>query len=70
MSDLDDARWMQAALDLARRGGEAGEVPVGAVVLKDGQLLGYNTDGPGFLSALREELSFKAAGKAEASTGA
>lgn len=33
------------------------------VVLKDGQLLGYNTDGPGFLASLQNELSFKASGK-------
>ena len=36
---------------------------VNTVVLKEGQLLGYNTDGPGFLTALREELLFKAQGK-------
>ena len=36
---------------------------VNTVVQKDGQLLGYNTDGPGFISALKEELSFKPAGK-------
>lgn len=46
MSDLDDARWMQAALDLARRGGEAGEVPVGAVVVKDGQIIGRGYNQP------------------------
>ena len=31
---------MRHALDLANRAGEEGEVPVGAVVVKDGQLLG------------------------------
>ena len=31
---------MRQALDLAHRAGEAGEVPVGAVIVKDGQLLG------------------------------
>ena len=46
MSDLDDTRWMQAALDLARRGGEAGEVPVGAVVVKDGQIIGRGYNQP------------------------
>ena len=33
------------------------------VFLKDGRLLGYNTDGPGLLGALREELSFNPSGK-------
>ncbi len=36
----DDVRWMQLALAQARRGQEAGEVPVGAVVIKDGEILG------------------------------
>ncbi len=31
---------MRYALDLAHRAGEEGEVPVGAVLVKDGQLLG------------------------------
>ena len=31
---------MRQSLDLAHRAGEAGEVPVGAVIVKDGQLLG------------------------------
>lgn len=35
-----DLRWMQMALDLAREAGAAGEVPVGAVLVRDGQLLG------------------------------
>jgi len=40
----DDARWMERALTLAREAGAAGEVPVGAVVVRDGTLLGegYN----------------------------
>ena len=35
-----DSAWMQHALELAHRAGEEGEVPVGAVLIKDGQLLG------------------------------
>ncbi|MGQ0701750.1 MAG: tRNA adenosine(34) deaminase TadA [Gemmatimonadales bacterium] len=31
---------MRAALELARRGGELGEIPVGAVVMGDGTVLG------------------------------
>ena len=39
-----DIRFMQAALLEARKAGEAGEVPVGAVVVKDGEIIsrGYN----------------------------
>ncbi len=36
---------------------------VNTAVLKDGQLLGYNTDGLGFLNALREDLSVSPSGK-------
>ena len=37
---------MRRALDLARRGAEAGEVPVGAVVVRDGTLLGEGWNWP------------------------
>ena len=33
-------QWMRRALALADRAGDEGEVPVGAVVVRDGQLLG------------------------------
>jgi tRNA(adenine34) deaminase len=32
--------WMGLALDLAREAAEAGEVPVGAIVVKDGRVIG------------------------------
>jgi tRNA(adenine34) deaminase len=35
-----DEHFMRLALELAARAGEAGEVPVGAVVVKDGEVLG------------------------------
>ncbi|MBM4128426.1 MAG: tRNA-specific adenosine deaminase, partial [Nitrospira sp.] len=35
-----DAAFMQAALELAREGGSAGEVPVGAVVVREGEIVG------------------------------
>ena len=35
-----DVTWMQMALELARRAAELGEVPVGALVIKDGEILG------------------------------
>lgn len=40
----DDVTWMTHALTLAKRAGELGEVPVGAVLVQAGQLIseGYN----------------------------
>ncbi|MDI6808580.1 MAG: tRNA adenosine(34) deaminase TadA [Candidatus Eisenbacteria bacterium] len=40
----EDEKWMRAALEEARRAVEEGEVPVGAVAVKDGVLIGkgYN----------------------------
>jgi tRNA(adenine34) deaminase len=44
MSDNKHQYWMQQALELARKAESAGEVPVGAVLVKDGQLIaeGWN----------------------------
>jgi len=36
----EDAAWMEQALEQARVAAAAGEVPVGALVIKDGQVLG------------------------------
>lgn len=36
----EDAFWMEQALEQARMAAQAGEVPVGAVVIKDGKILG------------------------------
>ncbi|MDP6461543.1 MAG: tRNA adenosine(34) deaminase TadA [Gemmatimonadota bacterium] len=38
--DTSDERWMEHAIELAQEAGDAGEVPVGAVVVRDGQLVG------------------------------
>src|SRR5260370_8677413 len=38
--DDDDAAWMELALEQARLAAEAGEVPVGALVIKDGEIVG------------------------------
>lgn len=40
----DDERWMREALALAEEAGAAGEVPVGSVIVRDGERLstGYN----------------------------
>src|SRR5437588_7594122 len=39
-SASQDAAWMQIALEQASRAAELGEVPVGALVIKDGEILG------------------------------
>ncbi|MFQ5644262.1 MAG: tRNA adenosine(34) deaminase TadA [Thiogranum sp.] len=41
-----DRRWMEYALDLAGRAAEQGEVPVGAVIVRDGELLGEGWNRP------------------------
>jgi len=43
---LDDERWMRAALAEARRAAESREVPVGAVVVRDGAVLGAGGNRP------------------------
>ena len=37
---LSDVEYMQVALQLAREAAEEGEVPVGAVVVRDGEIIG------------------------------
>ncbi|QJD29046.1 tRNA adenosine(34) deaminase TadA [Methylococcus geothermalis] len=60
-----DETWMHQALDLARTAESAGEVPIGAVLVKDGEILGegYNrpisTHDP---SAHAEIVALRAAG--------
>lgn len=39
-SDLQDVEFMNAALELARLSADEGEVPVGAVIVKDGYIIG------------------------------
>ena len=41
-----DGEWMREALALAAQAGAAGEVPVGAVVVKDGQVIGRGYNRP------------------------
>ncbi|MGC2656716.1 MAG: tRNA adenosine(34) deaminase TadA [Bryobacteraceae bacterium] len=38
--------YMRAALVLARQAGEAGEVPVGAIIVSDGQIIGRGANKP------------------------
>ena len=40
MNERDDAYFMGLALEQARRAAALGEVPVGAVVVRDGQVVG------------------------------
>ena len=43
---LDDERWMQMALTLAESAEKAGEVPVGALIVKDNELIGEGYNQP------------------------
>ena len=43
---MDDEAFMGQALDLARQAGAAGEVPVGAVVVCDGEVVGRGWNQP------------------------
>ena len=42
----DDRRWMQQALTLAQQASAAGEVPVGAVIVRDGEVIGSGHNQP------------------------
>jgi tRNA(adenine34) deaminase len=44
--ESDDRAFMRAALDEARRAADAGEVPVGAVVVADGRIVGRGFNQP------------------------
>jgi tRNA(adenine34) deaminase len=44
--DAQDQKWMREALMLARQAEAAGEVPVGAVLVKDGALVGSGWNQP------------------------
>jgi tRNA(adenine34) deaminase len=41
-----DEKWMQRAIDLARQAGAEGEVPVGAIVVLDGSVIGEGWNRP------------------------
>jgi len=46
MSTAGDESFMRRALELARRAGEEGEVPVGAVVVLNGDVIGEGWNRP------------------------
>lgn len=67
MADDADLLWMRHALTLAQRAGSAGEVPVGAVLVKDGEVVGEGGNQPIGLhdpGAHAEMLALRAAGQA------
>ena len=43
---IEDAKWMQYALRLAQRGAKLGEVPVGAVLVCDQEIIGQGFNEP------------------------
>ncbi len=43
---MNDNDYMQLALELAQQGANAGEVPVGALVVKDGEIVGRGFNAP------------------------
>lgn len=45
-TEPDHAHWMRHALSLAQQAAAAGEVPVGAVVVKNGQVVGEGANAP------------------------
>jgi tRNA(adenine34) deaminase len=63
---VDDVGFMREALDEARRGAAEGEVPVGAVVVMDGAIVGRAHNAPIALAdptAHAEVLALRAAGE-------
>lgn len=66
-SPFPASRFMARALDLARQAGAAGEVPVGAVVVKDGTIIGEGANCPRGThdpTAHAEMIALRAAAKA------
>lgn len=45
-SETDDEKWMRRALALARQAAEAGEVPVGAVIVVENSVIGEGWNRP------------------------
>jgi len=63
---MNDKQWMQHALDLAKRAEVAGEVPVGAVIVLNGELIAEGWNQPitsADPTAHAEIIALRAAGK-------
>ena len=66
MNNLDDIYWMQHAINLAKRAAEEGEVPIGALLVYDNQLISEGWNRPiaeHDPSAHAEIMCLRAAGK-------
>ncbi len=66
MSNQTDTKWMRHALELARRGEQSGEVPIGAVVVRDEKILGQGWNQPigsNDATAHAEIIAMRAAGQ-------
>jgi tRNA(adenine34) deaminase len=66
MMSENDLHWMRHAIELARQGQANGEVPVGAVIVKDSQIIGEGWNQPIGLhdpSAHAEMVALREAGK-------
>jgi tRNA(adenine34) deaminase len=66
---MNDVEWMREALALAKRAEAMGEVPVGALIVREGQLLGEGWNQPIAAhdpTAHAEILALRAAGAAAA----
>jgi len=46
INTMSDSDFMQIALDLAQQAAAAGEVPVGSIVVKDGEIIGRGSNAP------------------------
>jgi len=46
INTMSDSDFMQIALDLAQQAAAAGEVPVGAIVVKNGEIIGRGSNAP------------------------
>jgi len=66
---VSDDEFMRAALALAREGGELGEVPVGAVVVRDGVIVGRGYNAPVRRSDPSAHAEMHALREAAAATG-
>jgi tRNA(adenine34) deaminase len=67
VSETDDEAWMRHAFRLAERAEVLGEVPIGAVVVKDGRCLGEGWNSPIVTkdpTAHAEIIALREAGKA------
>jgi tRNA(adenine34) deaminase len=46
VQDEDHDKWMRRALELAREAEEAGEIPVGCVIVVEGEIIGQGRNSP------------------------